>query len=255
MGTSIRPQLFRVFDTETTGLDARTDAVVELAWAIMRGDGTVLSSNSTLINPGRPIPADASRVHGIFDRDVVHAPTLEQAVEKHSDLYAPVLPAVCHNAAFDSVLLRRSQRLADGNPRFLCTLRLAENVVPGCESYRLEFLRSYLGLDAGVDGVAAHRAASDMATTCFLLKHLIDCYLAAGYPDDIEELFSVASIQRMPFGKHRGKLLSEVPADYIDWLLGRDIDDELRSALRAARSGTLKTTIRASERRHWWWPF
>ncbi|MDP2859168.1 MAG: DUF3820 family protein [Bacillota bacterium] len=255
MGTSIRWQLFRVFDTETTGLNPRTDAVVELAWAIMRGDGTVLSSNSTLINPGRPIPADASRVHGIFDCDVAQAPTLEHAVEKQSDLYAPVLPAVCHNAAFDSILLRRSQRLADGNPRFLCTLRLAENVVPGCESYRLEFLRSYLRLDARVGGPTAHRAASDMATTCLLLKHLIDCYLAAGYPDDIEELFNAASIQRMPFGKHRGRPLTEVPADYVDWLLGRDIDDELRSALSAARSGTLKTTIRPSERRHWWWPF
>jgi len=255
MGMCIRSQLFRVLDTETTGLNPRTDAIVELAWAIMRGDGTVLSSNSTLINPGRPIPADASRVHGIFDCDVAHAPTLDQAVEKHSDLYAPALPAVCHNAAFDSVLLRRSQRLADGNPRFLCTLRLAENLAPACESYRLEFLRSHLRLDARVDGLAAHRAASDMATACSLLKHLIDRYLAEGYPDDIEELFNAATIQRMPFGKHRGKPLSEVPADYMDWLLGRDIEDELRSALRSARSGTLKTTIRASVRRHWWWPF
>jgi exodeoxyribonuclease X len=255
MGTSIRSQLFRVFDTETTGLNPRTDAVVELAWAIIRGDGTVLSSNSTLINPGRPIPADASRVHGIFDCDVAHAPALEQAVDKHDDLFSPVLPAVCHNAAFDSVLLRRSQRLADGNPRFLCTLRLAQNLVPGCESYRLEFLRSRLGLDFRGDGPTAHRAASDAATTCLLLKHLIDCYLATGYPDDVEELFNVANIQRMPFGKHKGKPLSEVPADYIDWLLGRDIDDDLRCALSAARSGTLKTPIRASERRHWWWPF
>jgi len=105
MGTAIRSQLFRVFDTETTGLDPRTDAVVELAWAIMRGDGTILSSNTTLINPGRLIPADASRVHGIFDRDVAQAPTFEQAVDKYTDLYAPTLPAVCHNASFDSVLL------------------------------------------------------------------------------------------------------------------------------------------------------
>jgi DNA polymerase III epsilon subunit-like protein len=251
----IRSQLFRVFDTETTGLDPRTDAVVELAWATMRGDGTILSSNTTLINPGRPIPADASRVHGIFDRDVAQAPTFEQAVEKYTDLYVPTLPAVCHNASFDSVLLRRSPRLADGNPRFLCTLRLAQNLVPGCRSYRLDSLRSSLGLGAHVEGPVAHRAANDVATASLLLKHLIDSYLAAGYPDDIEELFNNASIQRMPFGKHRVIPLSEVPADYMDWLLSRDIDDELRSALSAARSGTLRTTIRASERRHWWWPF
>jgi exodeoxyribonuclease X len=255
MRTSIRSQLFRVFDTETTGLDPRTDAVVEVAWAIMRGDGTILSSNTTLINPGRPIPADASRVHGIFDRDVAQAPTFEQAVEKYTDLYVPTLPAVCHNASFDSVLLRRSSRLADGNPRFLCTLRLAQNLVPGCRSYTLDSLRSSLRLGAHVGGAVAHRAAGDVATTCSLLKHLIDRYLVAGYPDDIEELFNAAIIQRMPFGKHKGKPLSDIPADYIDWLLDRDIDDDLRSALNAARSGTLKTTIRAAKRRHWWWPF
>jgi DNA polymerase III epsilon subunit-like protein len=253
MGTSIRSQLFRVFDTETTGLNPKTDAVVELAWAIMRGDGTVLSSNSTLINPGRHIPADASRVHGVFDGDVAEAPTFEQAVEKYTDLYVPTLPAVCHNASFDSVLLRRSPRLADGNPRFLCTLRLAQNLVPGCKSYKLDFLRSHLGLDTDVEKPAPHRAANDVATASLLLKHLIDCYLGAGYPDEIDELFEVATLQRMPFGKHAGKLLSEVPPDYIDWLLGRDdIDDELRFTLRAARSGSSKTTIRTPGRRHWW---
>jgi DNA polymerase-3 subunit epsilon len=255
MGTSIRSQLFRVFDTETTGLNPRTDAIVELAWAIMRGDGTVLSSNTTLINPSRPIPADASRVHGIFDRDVARAPTFEQAIEKYRDLYLPTLPAVCHNASFDSVLLRRSPRLAKGNPRFLCTLRLAQNLVPGCRSYTLDSLRSSLGLGAHVEGSVAHRAANDAATASLLLKHLIDRYLAAGYADEIDGLFEVATIQRMPFGKHAGKLLSDVPPDYIDWLLNRDIDDELRGALSAARAGTLKTPIRASEHRHWWWPF
>jgi DNA polymerase-3 subunit epsilon len=255
MGTSIRSQLFRVFDTETTGLHPRADAIVELAWTIMRGDGTVLSSNTTLINPGRHIPADASRVHGIFGRDVAQAPTFEQAVEKYTDLYVPTLPAVCHNASFDSVLLRRSPRLADGNPKFLCTLRLAQNLVPGCSSYSLDSLRSSLRLGAHVDVPVAHRAANDVATASLLLKHLIDCYLGAGYPDEIDGLFEAATIQRMPFGKHKGKLLSEVPVDYIDWLLNRAIDDDLRSALRAAKSGTLKTTIRASKRRHWWSPF
>jgi DNA polymerase-3 subunit epsilon len=244
MDKSIRSQSFRVLDTETTGLDPRTDAIVELAWAIMRGDGTVLSSNSTLVNPGRPIPADATRIHGISDCDVADAPTLEQAVEAHSELYLPVLPAICHNASFDSVLLRRSPRLAKGNPRFLCTLRLAENLLPARKSYTLDSLRSHLRLDTGRKGTAAHRAAADVAATCSLFKHLIDKYLAAGHPDDIEKLFELSTIQRMPFGKHKGKLLSDIPLDYIDWLLSRDIDDQLRTALTRAR-----------KRRRWWWPF
>lgn len=40
---------------------------------------------------------------------------------------------------------------------------------------------------------------------------------------------------RMPFGKHKGKRLSAVPHDYIDWLLGQEIDDRLRLALTQAK--------------------
>ena len=235
MGTPIRSQLFRVIDTETTGLDPRADAIVELAWAIMRGDGTVLSADSTLINPGRPIPADASRIHGVLDHDVADAPTLEQAIASYTALSEPILPAVCHNASFDSAFLGRSQRFARANPRFLCTLRLAENLIPECESYRLEYLWSHLSTDRPVEISATHRAANDVNTTCLLLKHLIDRYLAGTRRNDIEGLFETAIIQRMPFGRHKGELLREVPADYIDWLLGRDIDDELRTALKARR--------------------
>jgi DNA polymerase III epsilon subunit-like protein len=67
MDKSIRSQSFRVLDTETTGLDPRTDAIVELAWAIMRGDGTVLSSNSTLW--GAKTPSAAVRQHLARDWD------------------------------------------------------------------------------------------------------------------------------------------------------------------------------------------
>jgi hypothetical protein len=37
----------------------------------------------------------------------------------------------------------------------------------------------------------------------------------------------------MPFGKHKGTPLSELPIDYIWWLNGKDIRDPLRSALDA----------------------
>lgn len=266
MTQSLRSQLFRVVDIETTGLDARTDAIVELAWAIMTGDGTVASSKSTLINPRRPIPADASRIHGITDSDVAGAPTFEEVIEEHPDLTAPVLPAVCHNASFDSAFLSRSKAFVRGNPRFLCTLRLAENLVPGLPSYRLDFLCDHLGLAPAVGGPAPHRAGGDVALTCALLKRLIDTYLAQGYGDDIEGLFRMAVIQRMPFGKHQGRRLDEIPPDYIEWLLGRDIDDDLRAGLMAARRGQLPRPsrepsrgpagreLRASRRRRWW-PF
>jgi DNA polymerase III epsilon subunit-like protein len=229
-----------VVDTETTGLDPRADAVVEVAWAILRGDGTILSDGATLINPGRPIPAEATRVHGIHDRDVASAPSLGDAIERYAGLCSPILTAVIHNAAFDTAFLNRVPQFRSGNPQVLCSMQLAMNLLPDVGGYSLDHLRGRLGLDNRPGASAAHRAAGDVATTTALLKLLVDAYLAAGYSDDLATFAQFSEILRMPFGKHQGTLLTGVPADYIDWLLGRDIDAGLRAALEKARRGTLR---------------
>ncbi|MFQ5471988.1 MAG: putative quorum-sensing-regulated virulence factor [Dehalococcoidia bacterium] len=232
MSESIRSQLFRVIDVETTGLDRRSDGIVDLAWALMRGDGQVLSIDSTLINPGRPIPVESSAVHNIYDRDVEGAPSLDEAVSQYEDLRTSVAYTVCHNASFDSAFLQRSRQFISNNPGFLCTLRLAENLIPGSKSYKLEHLVTQLDL-APLADAPLHSARGDVAVTCSLLKYLIDLYLSSNNKDNIEGLQAMATIQRMPFGKHKGMLLPDIPGDYVDWLLSLDdIDDDLRGALR-----------------------
>jgi exodeoxyribonuclease X len=45
---------------------------------------------------------------------------------------------------------------------------------------------------------------------------------------------SARSPSVMPFGKHKGMAMADVPADYKRWLLGQgDIDPYLRKALEA----------------------
>jgi DNA polymerase III epsilon subunit-like protein len=58
-----------VLDTETTGRD-RESLIVELAVQKVSGDVLV----DTLLNPGEPIPADATDVHGITGDQVRDAP-------------------------------------------------------------------------------------------------------------------------------------------------------------------------------------
>ena len=58
-----------VVDCETTGVDPKTDRIVELGFQRWEAAG-MTKEWRTLVNPGVPIPAAASRVHGIYDLDV-----------------------------------------------------------------------------------------------------------------------------------------------------------------------------------------
>lgn len=63
-------------DIETTGLDIYKDRIVEIA-AVMF-DGETTTKKHTLVNPGIPIPAAASEIHGIFDNHVADKPTFKR---------------------------------------------------------------------------------------------------------------------------------------------------------------------------------
>ena len=41
----------------------------------------------------------------------------------------------------------------------------------------------------------------------------------------------------MPFGKHEGKLLKDIPIDYIEWLSGRDLKEPLKSMVNELLNG------------------
>jgi DNA polymerase-3 subunit epsilon len=66
-----------VFDLETTGTDIVEDRIIELSVVKMMPDGS-LKQMTQLINPGIPIPAASSIVHGIYDDDVKDAPGFKQ---------------------------------------------------------------------------------------------------------------------------------------------------------------------------------
>jgi DNA polymerase-3 subunit epsilon len=82
-----RPIAF--FDLETTGTDIGRDRIVELAIVKILPDGQVNmmpaqrgKENRLLVNPGVPIPIEASLVHGIYDADVAGAPSFAELAPK-----------------------------------------------------------------------------------------------------------------------------------------------------------------------------
>lgn len=73
--TLSRPIVF--LDLETTGLNPATDRIVEMALIKMLPGGGQ-DSFIRRINPGVPIPAETTAIHGIRDEDVADAPPFRQ---------------------------------------------------------------------------------------------------------------------------------------------------------------------------------
>lgn len=71
------------FDAETTGVDTNKDKIIQLAVQLLEydfeeKDFVTLKMYETLVNPGIPIPAGATEVHGITDEMVKNAPKFEE---------------------------------------------------------------------------------------------------------------------------------------------------------------------------------
>lgn len=91
-------------DTETTGL--RGDAeIVDLA--LIGPDGDILID--TLVRPTSPIPAEATKIHGITNEMIIDAPGFSEIVPGLVALTKDKM-VVIYNASFDQRMLRQSAR-------------------------------------------------------------------------------------------------------------------------------------------------
>ena len=100
-----------ILDTETTGLEYGAE-IIELAVINTAGE-TLLN---TLIRPAGPIPADASRIHGITEADCADAPTWPDVAEQLEALLSAASRVIIYNAAYDWRLLRQTYRAHNTEP-------------------------------------------------------------------------------------------------------------------------------------------
>lgn len=157
--------IFTAFDTETTGLDPRTCRVVELGGVRFDARG-VTSRFNALINPGTPMPIEASRVNGITDAMLAGKPDMREVLPDFL-AFACGTVLVAHNAPFDvSFVNEELSRMGKGplDHRVVDTRILAREAFPGLPKYALQDLASRLGIEAK----DAHRAEDD-ARVCMEL--------------------------------------------------------------------------------------
>ena len=160
---------FVAFDFETTGLDGRNDRIVEIG-ALRFGPDGEGEAFQTLVDPGRPIPWQASKVNGISDAMVRGQPDLDVALPRFL-AFAGGAVLVAHNAPFDLGFLKaglaRLGLKVPANPT-ADTCALARLALPGRRSYSLQNLAGEFRIDPG----SAHRALDD-ARVCARLVPLI----------------------------------------------------------------------------------
>ena len=80
---SCLPTTFAVLDLETTSKYVSVARIVEYAVVTFTSqtDGYSISTRfSSRVDPGESIPREASAIHGIYDHDVVSAPSTRQAL-------------------------------------------------------------------------------------------------------------------------------------------------------------------------------
>lgn len=98
------------FDTETTGPDPNEARIVTAA-IVVRGGGRDQNVMSWLINPGVPIPPEATEIHGIDDAKAAQGANPKEALEDIADRLAAALrygmPIVAFNLSFDWTTLTR----------------------------------------------------------------------------------------------------------------------------------------------------
>jgi exodeoxyribonuclease X len=205
-----------IIDTETTGLDPVTDRVIQIAaveltldpdtkkWIPSRG-------TASFVNPGRPIPPEATGVHHIIDSDVESAPMLDQALETVLNPLFMVDVCAAHNAPFDKSFL---PSLA--GRRWLDTLRCSKHIFPDAPNFKNSTLYYFLGFKRP-DGIAPHSALFDAKiTTRILIKLLAERTL--------EELLVLSRkavlLKKVGFGQHFGKLWADVDTRYLEWANG-----------------------------------
>jgi DNA polymerase III epsilon subunit-like protein len=199
-----------VLDFETTGLQPGYRPV-EIAWLEFDSLYKVSQSVTSLIDPQIPIEPGAQRVHGISSEMLAGMPTLEEFLQgEHADKFADEhVLVVAHNAAFDLPMFAPFCKKATS----LCTMRLAQALYPTAENHKLQTLASMFAVEVE----PTHRALADVGA-CFELLRTI----AKKEDKSIDELLVVASYTSpeslMPFGKHKGKMIKDLPSDYVAWL-------------------------------------
>lgn len=160
-------------DLETTGLNPKTDKIIEIGAVKVRG-GCVVGTFQSLVNPRRPLEERITELTGIREADLADQPLLDEVFPEFL-AFAEDLPLLGHSVLFDYSFLKKAavDRKITFERQGVDTLRIARKYLPELESRGLGFLCKHYQISH-----KAHRALGDAEATVCLYNILAEKFYA-----------------------------------------------------------------------------
>ncbi len=238
------------FDLETTGVDVAKDRIVEISILKLNPDGKK-EIKTRRINPEMPIPKESSEIHGIFDEDVKDEPTFKAVAKSLANFIGNSDLAGFNSNKFDvPLLVEEFLRVGvdfEINNRSLVDV---QNIFHKMEQRTLSAAYQFYCDKELID---AHSAEADIKATYEILEAQVERY------EDLENnvdflsefskrnnnadligriVFNENKEEVFNFGKHKGKLVSEVlekEPSYYNWMINGDFPQYTKKVLTAIK--------------------
>ena len=242
-----------IFDIEATGTSTQVDRIIDLAIVRLMPNGTRLTSEFR-VNPEMPIPAEATRIHGIRDEDVRGSPTFRDCAPAIADALSNCDLGGFNVLRFDIPLLVEEFRRAgidfDASDRQVVDAqRIFHKREPRDLTAALAFYCQEFHLNA-------HGAMSDAAATVQVLEAqlmrytdlptdvaALDAYCNPRDPDWVDRegrLKWIGSEIAVNFGQKKGTPLKSLLRDdpgFIKWILRSNFPRDVKAIIEDAQRG------------------
>lgn len=238
-----------VLDLETTGTNTEQDRIVQIAITIHYPAKDPVPWK-VLVNPGVPIPAEATAVHHITDAMVKDAHTMKTMAPKLAKALSG-LDFCGYNVTFDlrmlkAEMVRAGESWSYESAGIIDAYRIEQLLFPRSLSSMYE---KYVGKklsdahDASVDVEATEEVLAGQLRAYDQLPRTVAelntyCWPKAADAVDAQRKFMWRGGEAcIAFGKHTGTPLRQMDKGYLQWMLNNEFPADTKRIIEDALSG------------------